>query len=104
VRHPTFDAEYPRRSSRARVTITLTNGDRHVAEVDRDALARYHRPSRADLTDKFVAATGHAFGEDDARRLAARVWSVERAPRAGDLTDTLAGLLVGVDPTKGATT
>lgn len=93
VREPTFHAEYPRRSSKSRVTITTRDGQQYRAEVDRDALPRYHRPSREDLTGKLVAATGHLFAEADARRLAERCWAIEELSRAGDLTDQLAGLL-----------
>lgn len=95
VREPQFHAEYPRRSAKARLTVTTRTGQQHTTEVDRDALGRYHRPSRDDLTGKFVDATGHLLAEADARRLAERVWSIEQVLRAGDLTDTIARLLAG---------
>jgi 2-methylcitrate dehydratase PrpD len=101
VCHPVFDEEYPRRSARSRVTISLANGDRHVCEVDRDALPRYHRPSRVDITDKFVAATAHAWPEAEARHLADLLWSVQELPLARHLTDSIAGVLAGQHPAEG---
>lgn len=97
-RNPVYDAEYPRRSARARVTITLADGRDHVAEIDRDALPRYHRPDHDDLTEKFVGATRHLLVEADARSIAAAAWSLDRNPDARALSHEIGDALAAAAP------
>jgi 2-methylcitrate dehydratase PrpD len=52
-----YQAEYPLRSAIAEVTIRFRDGRSVSREVDRDRIARYHFPTRAEVAAKYAAVT-----------------------------------------------
>lgn len=79
VVHPEFNAEYPYRSARARVTVEMKDGKSYSQEVDRDQMSKYHHPSRAELNQKFIGATAFILSSDCQTATLEALWTLEQA-------------------------
>ena len=78
-----FNAEYPFRSARGKVTVKMKDGTMFVEEVDRDKMTKYHYPTRDELGRKFVAATSYILPASAQESALEALWHLERLPHVG---------------------
>lgn len=80
-----FNAEYPFRSARARVTVEMDGGEVYAQEVDRDRMSKYHHPTRDALSAKFVDATAFIVSPAGQQAALEALWTLEKAGNVGSV-------------------
>ena len=83
-----YERQYPARSL-CRVTIKLRSGATHSIEVDRTEIARYLKPTDADIENKFRLIATPVLGQARADKVVALVSRLETLGSVGDLMDAL---------------